>query len=252
MSHPAPVDAGPLDDDLSVYEWPACGCCGNKLWQEEVEAGRLTCRPCEDSTAKRLRELPFLFRRLDTTAALMRGTTGGSGIVSGSRTPPIPPRPEVLNITAHGGAATRLSDIEDAWRKALGWTIAPWRGSPAQAVPEHIKFLTNNLPWACDSYDSIGQDVDAIRQLHNDCKNALNPAQRPGRVKTGLCPVVLDDGFRCDTQLTATTTKFSIRCGLCGTRWTGEEGWKELRRWQREAVAEDEGLAVDEEELAAA
>ena len=233
--HPTPEDE---------YEWPTCVTprCGRQLWVTEVS--RWACRPCEDATAKRIRELPALFAQLDTTAALMRGARQPGGSTSGSKTPPIPPRLEVLALVGPGGVAARLSAIEDAWRAALGWTIAPWRGSPAQAVPELAGFLGNNLLWACSSYGEVGQDIDDLRRLHAECKTLVDGDRRPGRVKIGLCPVRVDGGH-CGTPLTATAASHRVRCGRCGTRWETLGEWRELRAAQ-EAVTEQQ-----QEEVAA-
>ncbi|MFD5384270.1 hypothetical protein ACFWMG_04735 [Streptomyces sp. NPDC127074] len=227
--------------DTTDYEWPACSACGRYLW--ETEAGRQSCRLCETGTAERLTELPGLFQQINTTAALMRGARRSGAPTSGSRTPPIPPRLEVLGLAANGGVASRLRDIEDAWRKALGWTVAPWRGSPGEAVPEHVRFLTNNLPWACDAYDSVGQDVEEIRRLHAECKQALSHDRKPGRVNVGHCPVVVDNA-RCGAQLTASAVTSRIRCGQCGSQWDDMFGWRELRRAQDDAAAEETGVAA--------
>jgi len=227
-----------------AYEWPTCitPTCGRQLWVSE--AGRYCCRPCEDKTAKRLTELPALFAQLNQTATLMRGATRGGGATSGSKTPPIPPRLEVLSLTAAGGVATRLRDIEDAWRKALGWTVAPWRGSPAQAAPEHLKFLINNLPWAVDSYESVGQDIDDLRKLHAECTAVAANEHRPGRVKIGRCPTRLDDGHLCQAELTATASSHRVHCGTCGTKWETLGEWKHLREQQDAVLREDTGVAA--------
>lgn len=230
-----------MNNIAADYSWPTCEACGHELWASE--AGRRACRPCEEKTGKRLAELSGLFRQLNTTASLMRGARKVGAATSGSRTPPIPPRLEVLSLVAAGGVSTRLRDIEDAWRKALGWTVAPWRGNPAEAVPEHAKFLTNNLPWACDAYDSIGQDIDELRRLHSECTAALTGEHRPGRVNIGLCPTVDDEtGSRCNTQLTASAANPRIQCGNCRTEWPDMAAWRDLRQAQ-EAAAHTEAAA---------
>lgn len=223
------------------YQWPTCTACGKNLWVSE--AGRFCCRPCEIKTAKRLTELPPLFVELNRTSTLMRGARKPGAATSGSRTPPIPPRLEVLTLTGPGGVAARLAAIEDAWRAVLGWTIAPWRGSPVQAVPEHVRFLTNNLPWACDSYDSIGQDIDDIRRLHAEATAAVSGERKPGRVQTGLCPTLLEGGL-CGQQLTATAASHRIRCQTCGTEWDGLAAWRGLRQAQEAVLRRDAGVAA--------
>ncbi|WP_309049096.1 hypothetical protein [Streptomyces sp.] len=221
---------------LNDYDWPTCVSprCGRQLWV--AEAGRLVCRPCEDKTLARITELPALFRRLDSTAALMRGARRSGGGMSGSKTPPIPPRLEVLALVGPGGVAARLSAIEDAWRAVLGWTIAPWRGSPAQAVPHLVRFLGDNLLWACSSYEEVGQDIDELRKLHGECAAIVADERRPGRVQIGACPGRVGDAY-CGQPLTASAASHRVHCGACGGRWETLGEWRELRAAQEQALA---------------
>lgn len=223
--------------DLDGYEWPTCVTprCSRRLWV--TEADRWACRPCEDATAGRVAELPALYRQLDTTAMLMRGARRSGGGASGTKTPPIPPRLEVLALVGPGGVASRLSAIEDSWRQTLGWTVAPWRGSPAQAVPELAAFLGNNILWACSSYESVGQDIAELRTLHGQMKAIATHEERPGRVPTGLCPAPVGEE-RCGTQLTAQTNNHRIHCQECGARWEGLGEWRQLRAAQGAVAAE--------------
>ncbi|WP_030757273.1 hypothetical protein [Streptomyces sp. NRRL F-5135] len=224
----------PADD----YTWPTCAACGRELWN--VELGRHACRPCEEKTAQRIAELPSLFQQLDTTAALMRGARRPDAGTSSSKTPPIPPRLDVLALVGPGGVATRLAAVEDAWRQALGWTVAPWRGSPAQAVPQLVEFLGNNLLWACSSYESVADDIEEIRRLHAECAALARDERRPGRVQIGNCPVRGDDGEPCWTPLTASGASHRVRCGGCGTRWETLGEWRELRAAQEQVLAQTE------------
>lgn len=234
------------------YEWPTCaagpttGPHAHRLWDTELD--RLVCRPCEARTAKRITEIPRLFQQLNTTSALMRGArTTGTGGSSGTKTPPIPPRLEVLALVGPGGIATRLQAIEDSWRNALGWTLenhsdgvrvfASWRSDPARAVPAHAQFLTNNLLWACSSYESIGQDINEIRILHTRCTDIVDHKQKPGSVKIGHCPV-LTGNQRCGEQLYASTRTFKTTCSTCGTVWEGAQEWRKLRSAQQQALTE--------------
>src|SRR5690606_22015284 len=150
---------------------------------------------------------------------------------------PIPPRLEVLALVGPGGVAARLSAIEDAWRQTLGWTIAPWRGSPAQAVPHLVEFLTNNLLWACSSYEEVGQDIDDLRRLHAECSALASGEKRPGRVQIGVCPTVVGDDW-CGTQLTASTGSHRIHCAGCGARWETLGEWREHRAGQEAVLVE--------------
>ncbi|MFI2081450.1 hypothetical protein ACH43Y_14020 [Streptomyces rubiginosohelvolus] len=263
--------------DDADYEWPTCIApnCGRQLWV--AEAGRYVCRPCEDRTNKHLAELGPLFRQLNETATLMRGARRPGGATSGSRTPPIPPRLEVLALTANGGVATRLQAIEDSWRQALGWETSPtveerttfpvtrdaagrtqvgrpvkgdrvyphWRTQTAsRAVPAHLTFLANNLPWAVSSYESIGQDIDDLRRLHAECVAVAANEHRPGRVQIGRCPTRGDDGTLCRADLTATASSHRVHCGQCGARWETLGEWKQLREQQDAVLRDDAGVAA--------
>jgi len=226
-------DPAALDD----YEWPVCVTprCNRRLWV--AEAGRWACRPCEDITTERIAELPGLFRQLDSTAALMKGARRASSGGSGTRTAPIPPRLDVLNLVGPGGVAASLSAIEDSWRKVLGWTVAPWRGSPAQAVPQQAKFLADNLLWACGSYEEVGADIDVLRRLHGEMTALVNDERRPGRVQIGNCPVRVEDE-PCWAPLTARADSHRVRCDGCGTRWETLGEWRNLRAAQERVLAE--------------
>ncbi|MGW2721416.1 hypothetical protein [Streptomyces sp. NPDC001492] len=223
------------------YFWPTCVACGRDLWT--IERDRLACRPCGERTQARIAELPSLFRQLDTTASLMRGARRPGAGSSGSKTPPIPPRLEVLALVGPGGVAARLSAIEDAWRQALGWTVAPWRGSPAQAVPQLGKFLTDNLLWACSSYESVADDIEEIRRLHGECTAIVNDERRPGRVQIGNCPVRVGDSL-CWAPLTASAASHRVHCGSCGSRWETIGEWRDLRTAQERVLAEAAGVAA--------
>lgn len=229
--------------ELDDYSWPVCVTprCSRQLWV--AEAGRWACRPCEDRASQHITELPGLFAQLNTTAMLMKGASRIGGATSGSRTPPIPPRLDVLNLVGPGGIAARLRDIEDAWRVALGWTVAPWRGNPVEAIPQHTSFLANNLLWACSSYESVGQDIDDLRRLHGECAALAAGEKRPGRVQIGACPVHVDDGW-CGTALTASTGSHRVHCAGCGARWDGLGEWRDLRAAQEAVLAE---LAAQQE-----
>jgi len=236
--HPTPDDDG--------YEWPTCVACGKDLWTDELD--RLACRPCGDRTLTRIRELPGLFTKLNTTAALMKGarrvTSGGSG----SRTAPIPVRLDVLDMAGPGGVAAKLQAIEDSWRQALGWApvihsddyrvFALWRTDPARMVPAHARFLGDNLLWACGSYESIAEDMETIRHLHSGCTALVLDERKPGRVQIGNCPVRFDDDGLCAAPLTASAASHRVRCGNCNTAWETLGEWRELRTAQEAVAAE--------------
>lgn len=263
-----------LDVPADDYVWPTCVACGRDLW--EIELDRRACRPCEERTAKRITELPGLYRQLDTTAALMKGGRRQTAGSSGTRTAPIPARVDVLAMIGPGGIAARLQSIEDSWRQALGWPTPPataprtvypvwrdtdgarrvgeavhgdrvypyWRlGHAAEAVPRTVTFLANNLLWACSSYDSVADDIEELRRLHGECMALVADERRPGRVQIGNCPVLVGDEV-CWQPLTARADSHRVHCGTCGGRWETLGEWRDLRAAQERVLAEAAGAAA--------
>ncbi|MFF8412838.1 hypothetical protein [Streptomyces omiyaensis] len=233
--------------DAADYEWPTCTNprCGRALWPEE--AHRQVCRPCEQAAHDQLGELPALFVRLSTTAALLR-RVGSRGVGSSSDAPPIPGRLEVMDLTGPGGAADRLRAIEDTWRHALRRRPAARAGSPAAAVPVHVTFLRINLQRACDTHEGVAQDLDAIRRLHRECTAAVSSGPRPARVGIGACPTPDTEGTPCGEPLAASNAHHRIHCPRCGARWDGMADWRDLRRAQDEAAAAAADAGEDQAE----
>jgi DNA-directed RNA polymerase subunit RPC12/RpoP len=235
--------------DASDDTPPDCAGCHHPLHADSADA-TLVCWHCQDRTDTLLAELPTLFSRLNTAAALTPtarasrsdNATGGSPIHA-----PMPLRLDVITLSAAGGIPTRLQAIEDAWRLARGFTIRPntdgtrifasWRTNPAHATSTHTRFLRMNLSWACTTYGEIGQDLQEIRRLHTEATTALSPDPRPGRIQVGTCPTLLPDHTACGARLTASTTDQRIRCHTCGARWAGLAAWRELRQAQQTLTA---------------
>ncbi|MFE3124488.1 hypothetical protein ACFXHD_13830 [Streptomyces hydrogenans] len=234
--------------DAADYEWPSCTNprCGRALWPEE--AHRQVCRPCEQTAHDQLGELPALFVRLSTTAALLR-RVGNRGVGSSSSdAPPIPGRLEVMDLTGPGGAADRLRTIEDTWRRALGRQSAARAGSPTAAVPIHVTFLRINLQRACDTHEGVAQDLDAIRRLHRECTAAVSSGPRPARVGIGICPTRDAEGSPCGEPLAASSAHHRVHCPRCGARWDGMADWRDLRRAQDDVAAATAILDADHPE----
>jgi hypothetical protein len=223
----------PLPDDDPTTDIQCTGCHRN-LWPDELT--HYTCRACRNRAATHLATITTLWPRLNTTGALTpttQGPSAGRRAPNGAHTAPLPLRLHPLTLTATGGVSTRLQAIEDSWRAARGRRLAPWAGSPHQAVTAHLAFLRINLDWACESYPEIAQDIDELRRLANEMTTALDPGPSSIRIQIGSCPALPDDATTpCGTPLTASTSTHSVRCDTCGTRWDGLTAWTDLRTAQ--------------------
>lgn len=245
MPNPAPAP----DDD--TYTRPQCTSCTRTLRDDET--GRHACRPCEAAAGQHLAVIDGLFPFLATTRALIPGHRGPTGPSGTRTTAPLPVDLTVLDLTANGGAATRLQVIEDAWRLAMGRRIpvrhdavrlfAAWRSRPATDIPGCIAFLRINLERACETYAEVGQDLQEIRRLHDQCQAAHDAAVDPGEIRprpvpAGLCPATTTgDGAPCLAPLTVTAGAAGIRCRTCGARWDSSTWLTVLRPAQRALTA---------------
>lgn len=197
-----------------MNDTPRCTACNRALWTTELAAGRWVCERCEADTAQQLRNLPALFRRISSLAALMKGSSPG-GIGSPNREAPAPLKIGVLNLTANGGVVTQLQAIEDSWRAALGWSMGATRHHTD--IDGVTSFLTSNLRWACERYDEIADDLKKIRSLHGQLSGIDTGAPPPKRFAV-YCGT--DD---CDGQMRISLDTEHATCPDCRTRYSKRE-----------------------------
>lgn len=189
-----------------------CASCDTNLWDTELAAGRHVCYRCEDRAAEQLHTIRGTFKRLDSLDALTKGAAGGEGPRGAGRELPAPLRIAILNQTGPGGVVTQLqSGIEDSWRRALGWTIAPTRHHGD--IDGITVFLINNLPWACERYDEIADDLKTIADIHNTL-TSLETGERKPRSFAAYCQTP-----DCEGQLRITLWTARATCPACATRY---------------------------------
>lgn len=196
--------------DTPADDTPRCTCCRRALWTTELDAGRWACERCEQGAFQQLRDLPHLFRRIDTLAALMKGSSEG-GIGSPNREAPAPVRLAVLSLTANGGVVTQLQAIEDDWRKVRARPMGPTRHH--SDIDGVVEFLTINLRWACERYEEIADDLKTIGHLHARL-SGLDTGQPAPRTFPAPCGT---DG--CGGEMRVTLRTAHATCPQCGTHY---------------------------------
>ncbi|MFE3202190.1 hypothetical protein [Embleya sp. NPDC059237] len=140
--------------------------------------------------------------------------------MSGTRTPPLPVQLEALNLRAPGGIVTILGEWEDDWRRLYGWSPAGPRGRAEEALDNTVRFLRNNLGWACRQHPAIGEFAGEIGDLITRCKTACG--KRSDAKYVGDCPGP-DDDQECGVRLYADPWLDFIRCRSCRTEWPRSE-----------------------------
>jgi hypothetical protein len=185
-----------------------CVKCRRALWTDELAAGCRACRRCEETTAEHLRALPALFKQASLLSSLMKGSHADSGIGSSTGSA-APLKIGVLNLTAKGGAVTLLQDAEDSWRRALGWSMGKTRHHTD--INGVTTFLINNLRWACENYDEVGQDLKTIERLRG-ALHSVDTGERGPRRFDVLCAT--ED---CPGRMTININTPAAACPDCGT-----------------------------------
>ncbi|MET9550575.1 hypothetical protein ABZY36_35520 [Streptomyces sp. NPDC006627] len=190
---------------------PTCASCRTLLWDTEIAAGRYACYRCEDRGAEQLHAIRGAFKRLNTIDGLTKPQNGVCG-PTGTREAPIPPRLAVLAQTGPGGVVAQLqAGIEDSWRNALGWNPGPTRS--LSDIDGATTFLINNLPWACERYEEIADDLEAITRIHNTL-TSLETGERGPRKFTAYCATT-----HCTGQLRITLWTSHATCPTCTTSY---------------------------------
>ncbi|WPO70236.1 hypothetical protein [Streptomyces sp. KN37] len=188
-----------------------CTCCHSPLWDTEIVAGRYACYRCEDRAVEQLQAIRAMFKRLDTIDGLTKAQNAACG-PTGTREAPIPARLAVLAQTGPGGVVAQLqAGIEDSWRAALGWTMIPNRTH--RDIDGATTFLINNLPWACERYEEVADDLQAITTIHSRL-NSLETGEAGPKKFTVYC-----DTDQCDGQLRITLWTSRATCSDCGTHY---------------------------------
>jgi hypothetical protein len=214
-----------LDDAPAVI---VCAKCKNPLWDSELAAGRWVCGKCQQQAFERLRELPRLFRNLESLAAITKGSSGG-GPIGGSRELPVP-----LKL----GVVTQLQAIEDDWRKALRWPMGATRHHAD--IDGVTTFLINQLGWVVTNYPDVGDDLKSIGSIHARLETLDTGEPRARRFEV-LCS---EPG--CTGRMPITMRDDNATCPECGTDYTrtqlmrldSEYGPNQIRS-QEEAAAAD-------------
>jgi DNA-directed RNA polymerase subunit RPC12/RpoP len=217
---PAVTTAYPHHED----QQPAYRCthCPRLLHADEL--ARYACRVCEDRATEQAQAFPDLYQQLERV--LRPGATpSAGGRVTASRSAPLPVALQPLSLRGPGGIVSMLLGIEQRWRIQLDFERIPFRGNYEQTLPKTVLFLVNNLPWACDKYAEVPDDLDLIARLYFQAKNAVTGNQP--RIIRVPCRYVHDDGNECGSELRIDINKNIARCQNCGAHW-GREEWVNL------------------------
>lgn len=209
---------------MSDEQEPAYRCTHCPRLLHANELGRPVCFVCQDRAIEQTQAFPALYRQLES--ALRPGSTSGvGGRVTVSRGAPLPVALQPLSLRGPGGIVSMLLGIEERWRIQLDWSRLPVRGGYEKSLAGAVQFLSNNLPWACDKYERVAEDLDLIGHLHSQARNIATGEK--ARLVNVTCRAVYDDGTECGERLPININRSFAICQHCGARW-GREEWVRL------------------------
>lgn len=162
---------------------------------------------CQRHLDEALTALPHLYRELG--AALMPSRRGNEGRTA-TRSAPIPPNEDALNLRGPGGMASVTADWEDDIRRLLGWEQRPFRGSIEQTLHGCVVFLRGNLHWICDEHPDVRGLAHDINKLIGQATALVTGERQPRRVPVA-CP--------CGQTLRITLNTDGERCPTCQTQY---------------------------------
>lgn len=201
-----------------------CVHCPRLLHADELN--RFACRVCEDRAGEQLAKMIGLYAALEDALTPGNAPAGAGHVTGATKTAPLPVALQPLSLRGPGGIVDSLLGIEQRWRHALNWHHLPMRGGYESSLRGCVPVLANNIGWACDSYQQVGDDLKLINSLHQQADAVVN-GTREQRVPIGCCPVVNEQQVPCGEKLKVSPFANEIRCGGCGTRW-GRDEWLRL------------------------
>lgn len=189
---------------------PCCLICRCGLYTDE--AGRFTCRLCQDRGISMLRAMPALYVQLGDL--LQPGAGRGEGRVSGSKSAPLPCSADILDLRTRGGLVTILASWEDAVRDELGYAAATFRGNYEQTLAGVVGFLIGNAPWIYSSFAAVDELHHELRRYHGQARRLVTGEKPAVRVPVA-CP--------CGKVLRVTLDSPGERCTNCGEQYGHSE-----------------------------
>ncbi|WP_203232771.1 hypothetical protein [Streptantibioticus cattleyicolor] len=130
-----------------------CQCCGWHL-RGDGNTGRQVCRRCQTALDADLAQVAELWVRLGEHLERLTGVRTDPDLPRhpGPTGSQAPGDLAVISLRA-GGVTSKLLVHEEDWRRQLGWTLTPWRGDQDETLAGVLRFLRDNLHWACHAHE---------------------------------------------------------------------------------------------------
>ncbi|MCI3155509.1 hypothetical protein ELQ39_27950 [Streptomyces sp. GB4-14] len=167
-------------------------------------------RGCRDRIAQALRDLPGLYRQLQT--ALIPSRRGSDGRTT-TRTAPLPCNTDALDLRARGG----IEGVVGGWARDFcereSWDVPDYQSVQA-IVDWGCRVLAANLTIICDEHPAVRELADELRQITGQARRIITGEKPPRRIGVQCS---------CGHTLRVTLDTAGIRCPACSTQYGHSE-----------------------------
>jgi hypothetical protein len=164
-------------------------------------------RGCRDRIATNLRDLPGLYRQLQT--ALIPSRRGGDGRTT-TRTAPLPCNTDALDLRARGG----IEGVVGGWARDLcereQWDVPDYQSVQA-IVDWACATLSLNLTMICAEHPAVKEIADELRQITGQARRIITGEKPPIRIPVACAG--------CGHILRVSLDMDGIRCGRCQAQY---------------------------------
>lgn len=183
------------------------------------------CDGCWSRGLTQLLELPRFYEELEDA---LIPSAGYGQKVSGTKTPPLPARLDVLYLRT-GGISDVLYIHENAIRSSQNHSRIEFRGEQENRIKKSVTYLSAHWNWASRHYMDGEDLINDINKLWGQIQTVLG--NKSEDITIGTCPALDDNGDPCGAKLRISPHVLEsygdIRCGTCATVWSSQR-WRLL------------------------
>jgi hypothetical protein len=189
------------------------------------KASKSICDFCWERGLTQLLQLPKNYKELED---VLIPSAGYGQKVSGTRTPPLPARLDVLYLRT-SGITEILYKHEALIRSEQKHSRITFRGDEPAKILQSVTYLTGHWAWVKGYYLDGDQLVIDVNKLSGQIQTVLG--NKSEDITIGTCPAIDENEQLCGAKLKISPNVLErlgdIKCNTCATVWTSQK-WRLL------------------------